>query len=200
MPNWCFTYYAVEGPKEQLQKLSDLMNHVASMPRPGLVENDFGSSWLGNLVTALGVDPLTNPNLRCRGEYYNVDLNQSGYMTFDTMTAWCEADGTRRLIEEKFPGVHLYFISEEFGCNYWETNDVDGKYFSERYYFRAEAFDDEHDGNYYDTLPELIEAVEKATGASGLQTFEDCDKALQEHEEGDYAYAIYCVSFENQDE
>lgn len=200
MPNWCFTYYAAEGPKEHLQKLSDLMNHVASMPRPGLVENDFGSSWLGNLVTVLGVDPLTNPNLRCRGEYYNVDLNQSGYLTFDTMTAWCEADGTRHLIEEKFPGVHLYFISEEFGCNYWETNDVEGKYFSERYYFRAEDFDDEHDGNYYDTLPELIEAVEKATGESGLQTFEDCEAALQKHEDGDYAYTLYRVSFENQDE
>ena len=46
-------------------------------------------------------------------------------------------------------------------------------------------------------LPELIEAVEKATGTSGLQTFEDCDKALQEHEDGDYAYSLYRVSFEN---
>lgn len=200
MPNWCFTYYAAEGPKDQLQKLSDLMNHVASMPHPGLIKNDFGSSWLGNLVSALGVDPLSQPDLRCRGEYYSVDLNQSGYLTFDTMTAWCEANGTRHLIEEKFPGVHLYFISEEFGCNYWETNDVEGKYFSERYYFRAENFDDENDGNYYYTLPELIEAVEKATGESGLQTFEDCEKTLQEHEDGDYAYALYRVSFENQDE
>lgn len=200
MPNWCFTYYAAEGPKDQLQKLSDTMTRLAAMPSPGLVKNGFGSSWLGNLVMELGVDPLTQPNFRCRGEYYNVDLNQSGYLTFDTMTAWCEADDTRRLIEEKFPGVHLYFISEEFGCNYWKTNDVEGKYFSERYYFRAENFDDENDGNYYDTLPELIEAVEKATGVNGLQTFEDCDEALQEHEDGDYAYALYRVSFENQDE
>lgn len=200
MPNWCFTYYAAEGPKDQLQKLSDTMTRLAAMPSPGLIENGFGSSWLGNLVMELGVDPLTQSNFRCRGEYYNVDLNQSGYLTFDTMTAWCEADSTRHLIEEKFPGVHLYFISEEFGCNYWETNDVEGKYFSERYYFGAENFDDENDGNYYDTLPELIEAVEKATGESGLQTFEDCEVALKEHEDGDCAYALYRVSFENQDE
>lgn len=199
MPNWCFTYYAAEGPKEQLQKLSDTMTRLAAMPSPGLVENGFGSSWLGNLVTALGVDPLTNPNLRCRGEYYNVDLNQSGYLTFDTMTAWCEADGTRRLIEEKFPGVHLYFISEEFGCGYWETNDVEGKYFSERYYFRAEDYDD-LDGNYYDTLPELLDAIQAATGLSDMQTFEDCEKALDSYKDGDYDYALYRVSFENQDE
>lgn len=200
MPNWCFTYYTAEGPKEQLQKLSDLMKQLGSMPHPGLIENDFGAAFLGNLVMSLGVDPREQLDFRCRGEYYSVVMDPSGYLTFDTMTAWCEADDTRHLIEEKFPGVRLYFISEEFGCGYWETNDIEGKYFSERYYFRAENFDDENDGNYYDTLPELIEAVEKATGESGLQTFEDCDEALQEHEDGDYAYALYRVSFENQDE
>lgn len=200
MPNWCYTSYAVEGPKEQLQKLSDTMTRLAAMPSPGLIENGFGSSWFGNLVVELGVDPLTQPNFRCRGEYYNVDLNQSGYLTFDTMTAWCEADDTRYLIEEKFPGVYLYFISEEFGCGYWETNDVEGKYFSERYYFIAEDFNDYYDGNYYDTLSELIEAVERAIGASGLQTFEDCDKALQNYRDGDYSYSLYRINFDKFDD
>ncbi len=195
MPNWCYSNYVAEGPKEQLQKLYNTMTELEAMPAPGLIENGFGSSWLGNLVAALEADSLTQPNFRCRGEYYNVDLNQSGYLTFDTMTAWCEADDTRHLIEEKFPDIHLYFISEEFGCNYWVTNDIEGKYFSERYYLWDENFDD--DSNYYDTLSELIEAVEKATGTTGLQTFEDCDKALQEHKGGDYAYALYGVNFEN---
>lgn len=195
MPNWCYSNYVAEGPKEQLQKLYNTMTELEAMPAPGLIENGFGSSWLGNLVAALGVDPLAQSNFRCRGEYYNVDWNQSGYLTFDTMTAWCEADDTRHLIEEKFPGIHLYFISEEFGCCYWATNDIEGKYFSERYYLWAENFDD--DSNYYDTLSELIEAVEKATGMTGLQTFADCDKALQGHKDGDYAYALYCISFES---
>lgn len=196
MPNWCFTNYVVEGPKEQLQKLYNTMTELEDMPAPGLIENGFGSSWLGNLVAALGVDPLTQPNFRCRGEYYSVDLNQSGCLTFDTMTAWCEADDTRHLIEEKFPGVHLYFISEEFGCNYWETNDVGGKYFSERYYFLAEDPYYDHDGNYYDTLPELIEAVEGVTATTGLQTLEDCDNALQNHKDGNYGYALHHISIE----
>lgn len=198
MPNWCYTAYAVEGPKEQLIKLSDTMTRLAAMPSPGLIENGFGSSWLGNLVMELGVDPLAQSNFRCRGEYYNVELNPSGYLTFDTMTAWCEADDTRRLIEEKFPGVHIYFISEEFGCSYWETNDVAGKYFSERYYFMAEDFDDDHDGNYYDTLLELIEAVEKATGLTGMTTFEECEYALGNYQDGNYDYSLYRINFENQ--
>lgn len=192
MPNWCFTYYVAEGPKEQLQKLSDTMICLAAMPSPGLVENDFGSSWLGNLVAALGVDPLTQPNFRCRGQYFNVELDQDKRLTFDTSTAWCEADDVRHLIERKFPGVHLYFISEEFGCGYWETNDVEGKYFSERYYFQADDYFNA-EGNYYDTLPELIEAIKDATGLSGMQTFEDCDKALQNYRDGDYYYSLYQV-------
>lgn len=199
MPNWCFTSYAVEGPKEQLQELSDTMNRIAAMPTPGLIKNDFGSSWLGNLVMALGIDPCEQSNFRCRGEYYNVDLNLSGYLTFDTMTAWCEADDTRHLIEEKFPGVHIYFISEEFGCEYWETNDTEGKYFSERYYFVTEDYQD-GDGNYYATLPELIDAINKATGLTGMKTFEDCENALQNYKSGDYDYALYRVNFEEQDE
>lgn len=198
MPNWCFTYYAAEGPKDQLQKLYDTMTRVASMSPPGLIENSFGSSWLGNLVMALGVDPLKQQNFRCRGEYYSVDLNQSGYLTFDTMTAWCEADDTRHLIEQKFPGVHLYYISEEFGCGYWETNDLQGKYFPERYYFSAEDYDDAGDGNYYESLEELLEAVKKATGLSGMLTFEECDAALQDFRDGDYAYSLYRISYDNQ--
>lgn len=198
MPNWCFTYYAAEGPKDQLQKLYDTMTSVASMSPPGLIKNDFGSSWLGNLVMALGVDPRKQNNFRCRGEYYNADLNQSGHLTFDTMTAWCEADDTRRLIEQKFSGVRLFYISEEFGNGYWETNDIQGKYFPERYYFRAEDYDDVGDGNYYDSLQELLEAVKAATGLSGMLTFEECDAALQDYRDGDYDYSLYRVSYDNQ--
>lgn len=196
MANWCYSSYVAEGPMEQLKKLYETMMRLAAMPSPGLVENGFGSSWLGNLVMELGINPLTQRNFRCRGTYSNVDLNLSGCLTFDTETTWCEADDTRHLIEEKFPGVYLYFIAEEFGCEYWETNDVDGKYFSERYYFMSEDFDDDQDGNYYDTLPELIEAVEKAIGATGLWTFEECDKALQQYNDGDYEYSLYRISFE----
>lgn len=195
MPNWCFTSYVAEGPKEQLSKLCDTMTRLAAMPSPGLIKNGFGSSWLGNLVMELGVDPLTQTDFRCRGEYSNVDINESGCLTFDTTTAWNEADDTRHLIEEKFPGVHLYFISEEFGCQYWETNDIEGKYFSERYYFQAGDYNNT-EGNYYSTLPELINAITEATGLTGMLTFEDCDKVLQDYMDGDYDYSLYQIEFE----
>lgn len=197
MPNWCFTYYAAEGPKEELQKLYDTMIRVAAMPHPGLIKNGFGSSWLGNLVMALGIDPIKQSHFRCRGEYSNVDLGDS-CLTFDTMTAWCEADDTRHLIETRFPGVKLYYISEEFGCEYWITNDIQGKYFSERYYFSSDDYTDE-DGNYYDTLPELLDAVKEATGLTGMLTFAECDQALQNYQDGNYSYSLYRINYDTQD-
>lgn len=38
MPNWCYTNYAAEGPKEQLQKLYDTMVSLAAMPTRGLLD------------------------------------------------------------------------------------------------------------------------------------------------------------------
>lgn len=196
MPNWCNTMYVAEGPKEQLQKLYDTMLSIAAMPSPGLLENGFGSSWLGNLVMALGVDPRKQTDFRCRGEYYNVELNVVGWLTFDTVTAWCEADDTRRLIEKCFPGVDLYYLSEEFGCGYWETNDIQGRHFSERYYFCTEDYEDYDEGNYYSDLSELCDTVSKATGTAGLTTFEECEQALQNCRDGDYDFALYRVSLD----
>lgn len=194
MPNWCFSSYAAEGPKDQIQKLYDMMTSLAAMPAPGLIENGFGSNWLGNLVMAMGVNPLEQNNFRCRGSFSNLDLC-NGVLTFDTETAWCEADDTRRLIEEKFPGVHLYFIAEEFAMEYWVTNDLNGKYFPEKYYFVTEDYED--DGNYYETLPDLLDAIKAATGLTGMLTFEECDKALSNYRDGDYSYSLYRISYES---
>lgn len=197
MPNWCFTQYVAEGPKEQLRRLHETMVTIAAMPFPGLIENDFGSAWLGNLVMTLGVDPREESYFRCRGEYnvYDFDDKSSDTLLFDTTTAWCEADDTRRLIEKIFPGVHLYFISEEFGCGYWETNDVQGKYFRDRYFLRTED-DDATDEHYFETLEELADAVMGLTGLSGLSSFEECEQALENYRDSDYAYSLLRVKFE----
>lgn len=201
MPNWCYTMYVAEGPKTQLQKLYDTMNAITAIPFPGIIENDFGSSWLGNLVMVLGLDPRNHSDFRCRGSFEDVTIDpDDGRLRFYTSTAWCEADDTRHLIEEKFPGVHLYFMSEEFGCGYWETNDTEGKYFRDRFYFQPEDYlDDDNYYEYYETFEELLDAIEEATGLTGLTTFEECEKALENYRDGDYSYSLYRIKFENED-
>jgi hypothetical protein len=194
MPNWCFSSYVAEGPKEQIQRLEDMMVCLDAMPGSGLIENDFGANWLGNIVAALGGD---YNEVRCRGYYTEVTRDDETHLSFFTETAWAEADGTRHLIEEKFPGVKLYYISEEFGCEYWVTNDVNSVYFDERYYFYMEGFDGD-DGNYYSSLKELIKAVERATGIKGAKTFEDVQDVLEQYVNASDVedYALYQIEFE----
>lgn len=197
MPNWCYTNYVAEGPKAQIKRLYDMMVCVKAMPSPGLVENGFGSSWLGNLVAAMGIDPEKFDG-RCRGEYYDIEIISDTEIAFTTMTAWCEADDVRHLIENKYPGVKLWYISEEFGCNYWETNDIDGKYFTDRYYCRIDDTDEE---TYFSDLSEVVQKVEKYTGDT-LLTYQDVEIALNRYDEerdDDDCSTLLQVEFDNGD-
>lgn len=177
MPNWCYTQYVADGPKDQLQRLYDTMKRLEEMPRPGLIKNDFGSSWLGNLVAEIN-EGVVPGNFRCRGYYYNLEL-ENGILRFDTETAWWEADDTRHSIEEKYPGVKLYYCAEEFGCCGWGSNDINHVYFGEEYYFSADGYDGE---NYMESLEDLISAVESTCDVTGLKTYKDCEKAAEDYE------------------
>lgn len=173
MPNWCDTEYIVTGPKEQLERLFNIMNNLENMPDPGLIDNDFGSSWLGNLVMALGKDPDTIG--RCRGTWYGLELKEDR-LIFWTCTAWCEADDTRHLLESCFPNLTFYFMSEELGCDYWATNDINGKFFQDRYYLYTHE-----DGSFwYSDIAFLLDYVEEFTHTSGLETYQDCVNAIRD--------------------
>ena len=60
---------------------------------------------------------------------YSLDGN---VLTINQETAWCEQEGVRRIIEEKFPSIKVYFMEEESGCGVFYTNDSSGDYFPER--------------------------------------------------------------------
>lgn len=194
MPNWCYTNYIAEGPKDQLMRLHDTMKRLENMPCPGLIENDFGASWLGNLVADIN-DGVIPQNFRCRGSWNSLEYDdEDNVLRFDTETAWAEADDTRHMIEQKFPGVKLYYESEEFGNGIWESNDVNHVYFREEYYFSSEDYDGE---NYLESLDALIEAVEKTCGVTGLKTFSDCEEVADDYEsEGGYGATIMQLTFE----
>lgn len=174
MPNWCETEYVAIGPREQIIKLFNLMHRLEEMPYPGLVENEFGSSWLGNLVTALCADPFKIG--RCRGIWYGLELDlEQDKLTFWTSTAWCEANDTRNLIERCFPGIKFYYMSEESGCGYWVTNDSNSIFFHEKYYVRGL----QKESMWFNNLLSLVDFAEEYSNSSGLHTFDDCVKAIR---------------------
>lgn len=172
MPNWAYTQYIATGDKEQLKKLHSVMTELEDMKVPGLHENGFGSTWLGNLVIKLGGNWK---QVYCRGSWDNLLLHEEGTVSFSVESAWGELYDVRKFIEEQFPGVRLYFQCEESGMCIYQTNDDTGQYFPEKYYLWVEDGETE----YYTTLEALANEVENITGSKNLKTLDSCKKALE---------------------
>ena len=172
MPNWAYTAYHATGDKEQLKKLHSLMDELECMKDPGLHENGFGSTWLGNLVIKLDGNWK---KIYCRGSWDNLLLHDDGTVSFSVESAWGELNEVRVFIEEKFPGVKLYFQCEESGMGIYLMNDDTGEYFPEKYYLWVENEDTE----YYTSLEALATDVEKITGSRNLKSLDSCKKALE---------------------
>ena len=172
MPNWAYSQYFATGDKEQLKKLYSIMSELEEMKAPGLHENGFGSTWLGNLVIKLGGNWK---QVYCRGSWDNLLLHEDGTVSFSVESAWGELYDVRKFIEEYFPDVRLFFQCEESGMGIYQTNDDTGQYFPEKYYLWVENGDTE----YYNNLEALAKEVENITGSKNLKTLDSCKKALE---------------------
>lgn len=170
MPNWASTLYVAVGDKQQLHELHSIMTELESMKEP-LHPNGFGTTWLGNLVIKLGGDWN---KVYCRGSWDDLTFNGEE-ITFHVESAWGELSEVRELIEEHFPGIKLYYQTEEPGMCIYITNDDTGEYFPDRFYFWVE----DEDSEYYPSLEDLAKAVEGLTGSKHLTTLDSCGKALE---------------------
>lgn len=191
MPNWAYTQYHAVGDKEQIQKLHSIMDELECMKAPGLHDNGFGSTWLGNLIIKLGGDWK---KIYCRGSWDNLCLNDDS-LDFTVESAWGELNEVREFIEKNFPDIKLYYQSEEPGMVIYVTNDDTGEYFPERYYLWVE----DGETQYHKTLADLIKDVEEITGSKHLKTLDSCKKALESYsrKHHDLCYTLEEFSVEN---
>lgn len=156
MPNWCYTSYAIEGQRKEVQSLYSLMNRLEKR-KTSLVDNGFGKTWLGNLVTSLGGDWN---EIRCRGEWYNLTYDKTAnVLRFSTETAWSPVFETFTFVREKYPSLKIYFMATEEGMEIYETNDIEGNYFPERYYL--DCYDEPQ---YWLTLDDAVKYISELIG------------------------------------
>ena len=182
MSNTCFTTYKVVSEnKKDVTKLFKTIKRLDGRKTP-LVKNGWYDLklWLGCLVKALGGDPN---KVYCRGTITFYEM-EDDVLTLNTETAWAEMSETRHFIESCFPGMKIYYIEEESGCERFYTNDSEGIYFKDRYYL--DGFDD---SEYFETLEEAAKYVKEIVGHEVEADFDAIDKALsdyvEEHEEDD---------------
>ena len=128
MPNWCSTAYVIEGDTQEVKALYELMKGLEEQEKP-TVETGFGTTWLGCLVNALGEDWQ---DVRCRGSWEGLEFDGC-VLTFWTETAWATCNEVFDLVCKKFPSLCYYYRAEEPGMGDYYTNDIDGKYYPDRY-------------------------------------------------------------------
>ncbi len=156
MPNICTAYYVIEGEKKEIDALYETMTSLQAMEQP-LVASDFGPTWLGCLVKALGKNP---EEILCRGEWMELErIDDTLRMTFET--AWTPCYEVTALIKNTYPSLHIYYKAEEPGNEIYVKNDIEGKYFPET----------EQDGCPYRLMTEEEEQLQVRI-IKGLQTGE----------------------------
>ena len=176
MSNTCFTTYKVVSEnKKDVTKLFKTIKRLDGRKTP-LVKNGWYDPklWLGCLVKALGGDPN---KVYCRGTITFYEM-EDDVLTLHTETAWAEMSETRHFIESCFPGMKIYYIEEESGCEIFNTNDSEGIYFKDRYYL--DGFDD---SEYFETLEEAAVYVKEIVGHEVEATVKAIDKALSDYVE-----------------
>lgn len=188
MPNWCTTEYYVVGSKKELSDLNKKMERLENRKK-SLVKNDFGNTWLGNLVKLLGGDW---EKVYCRGEWMNRvydEVNNS--LTFTTETAWCEMNEWRKFIESCYKTIKILFVTEEPGCGIYQTNDKEGVFFKDKY-----ILDYTEDVEYFYTIDEAIKFIEELIGikiedktVNGIQ--EKLDEYVEKNDEEDLFFSFH---------
>lgn len=154
MPNWCDTTYKCVGDPKEVRALHKVLKYI-DRRKTTIVRNGFGKWWLGNLVTKLGGKW---EDYRCRGEITGYSFD-GDILEITQYTAWCEQEGVRRIIQEKFPGIKVYYREEEPGCDVYCTNDTTGYYFPETFFI-----DNSDEPRYFETIEETAEWVSDLVG------------------------------------
>lgn len=184
MPNWANTSYIVTGDKSETEDLYQKMKALEDR-KESLVKNDFGTTWLGNMVVELGGDWN---DIRCRGSWDCLEYDDSSNsLSFTTETAWCEMDEWRHFVESKYKTLKMWYMTEEPGMCYYATNDRDGEFFPYRYAIEyGEGFYDERQ-----TYEEIARVAETIIGRK-LGEGESISSALEDWaEDNDIDFANY---------
>lgn len=183
MPNWCDTTYKCVGDKKELRALKKVLDSNFKRKKTR-VPNGFGKCWIGNIIDQLGYDWH---KYRCRGEITDYSLDGE-VLTINQQTAWCEQEGFRQVIEEKFASLKVYYQEQEPGCEVFSTNSFE--YFPEHYFL-----DSYEDWEYFKTIDEVAEHVKTIVGhevEAELNAIQkELDAYVEDHDSEDLFYSLH---------
>jgi hypothetical protein len=185
MANYASTEVSILGNDKEINELYNIMVNLGNMKEPA-VKNGFGTTWLGCLVEALG---SSWQEVSCRGEWSCLELN-NGIITFSTESAWSAPIEVFDLIKQKFPSLEIFFLSVEPGCEYFVVNDIEGRFYPDRYIVDLCTADEDSMTEYFEDLESALDWIEKLTGqkVENAQDVELLNDALADINENSYCY------------
>ena len=170
MANCCYVVYKCVGERKQLDELAAALYKVMNRKMTE-VENKWGKTWLGWLVTALQGDATSYP---LRGKICDFNDDKE-VLTITQETEWEEQRELRVFLKERFPAIDIYYTEEEPGGEVFATNDMEGRLFPFRY-----LLDGHDDAQYFRTLEDAAIAVADIAGREVAPEEEEIDEALDD--------------------
>ncbi len=152
MANWCFSKVRVNGSKEQVKELYQMMKNLEDMKEP-LVENGFGTSYYANLVHVLGGDC---ENISCCGFWKELKIIDDNTIGWSDETKYHPVYDVFELIKNAFPDLEVWFIT--YGCDFYISNDADGIYFPERFWLMF-GEETDYEDRYYPDIQSMLKDI-----------------------------------------
>lgn len=130
MANLCFTTMYIKGNPDEIKNLHDNISAAISEER---VKNDYGKTWIGNLVVYMGYDWN---EINCRGTIEYLGLSDDNTrLNIETCTAWSPCmDIFYKTMEKYAPSCELYLIGDVSEDGWFFTNDPE---MEDRYYLEV---------------------------------------------------------------
>ena len=188
MPNLCSVCYKCVADKNQIRELNAALKYLDKRKTP-LEKNGWGKLWLGCLIKKLGGNW---EEYDCRGVILSYGQCDDGSYMIDQDTAWTEQEEFRRFLEKRFPGMKVYYLEQEPGCENFYCNDVAGVYFPERFFL-----DSEEDQFYFHTIEEAAAKVSLIVGhevnAVEDEVYDTITDYADSHEDVFYSFHSFLV-------
>ena len=139
MPNWCSNSEIIIGSKKEIKKLYKMLTEsINSSDRR-----------ITNIIRSAGFKTIDEDSINGlesnRGQIIDdfemcADLvnPKIAYITFASETAWVDIRETwYKIVKRHAPHCKYLFQSEELGCEHFVTNDKNGRWFRDEFYFYA---------------------------------------------------------------
>ena len=160
MANWASVNYTIEGP---ISDLNLLMNAIQNTPI-----RDYGTREEADILSILNIKLDNIKHSDGRGLYLRGSITSAEWghdnttIIINAEEAWGVVD-FKDVLKVIFPNIKIYYSVEEPNDEVYATNDVQGKYYPDRFYVDA-CIEGDFDYNYFSTSTAMYQWLSEITG------------------------------------